>query len=920
MTPLSDIQQVRFIEEGGIYGAIMLVINRPGVTTLAVDPTLTLELVKGAPAADPDSYSPYNTDDYALSKKLVSINGRRAMDDISLSFRDSLGYNGTVNGVTQSENFLSVYNTFFGVWFSDVVDEYTVNPYRAWVLYQAEPTVALPSPPTDMVGGWIDPTYAPLTDCECYNPGTSSQILLGTRTIKITALSQAQSSITWGNILAPYDAINNPSVPSTYTGITASDCQEGASYGGFYTYPPGAMKSNTRADPFSSSGGSYYQAVPYIDLGGGQNPTLVGLSPAVWPTNPWPANASETGISLLDAGFFTGIHGYAVGDTGTITGGLPLAVYQIVEIDAGTGGVYFIRLRILNSDDSGYAVGSYATSVLTGGGDGTLIARVRKIGTAGVWGPSGNVFITVGALFAKLCAAQGLNTFDPSTDLVSALGFFLQKYGANFSFPVDTTPLPLDELYVSLNVWAQSHPLDGSLWGNPVGFGTDTPVASLITGLCNFLLANFNEIFVTSGTTPPVGSSSLVLSAMGTLANSLPAPFATGEWRPILAAPEQNEPNAGPRLVNCTNRGGLSPTIQCPYGLQGDVSSVEIPISLHRMGITGGAVNGGASLDTESVTWDSSLVATDMAKCFQVAWNNPDGSGAVINPDCWKGLSGLYWFDSAGTAAVYPPNWNPFPKFDGSAGSWAGVFYAVNCCFKSGETPPANLQGVKNGDDYFNSVCYHAVAFAALTLPLPVVQTFNYNGVSDADGYIQTIAASMSGQWRYLANGTQDWSALQIDQLLKAGASQIKWQAVSGANHFPEMVGTLNYASITGGNNSGGGGGTNSGGVPGNSGAAIQVQSLTITSNENDYPVNPGTELLILATAAAYSITGITNGTAGRILIVKNAAASANAITFAPNSGASLAANRFDQQAILRPGGNLTLFHDGTLWCVSSSH
>ena len=911
MTPLSDIEQVRFIEEGGMYGAMMLVVNRPGVTDLTLaDPTKVLWLVRDTDPNHPDRYSPYNTSDYQLSKKLASLNGRRAMDDITLTFRDSLGYSGTVDDgaghqVFQSESFRGSYNTFFGEWFSDVTDPYTVVPYKAWILYKAAPTPALPSPPIDMVGGWIDPTYAPITDAECYEPGTANQILLGTRTIKITALSRAQQSLTWGSVLSAYDATANPNVPVAYTGIGAGDCQEGVPYNGFVLAPDGYHGSPvTNRTPFDSGGGVWMLAVPFV---GGQThgTDLWGLPPAVWPTKPFsvlPGAADAIGV-VRPHTFGTG---YAVGDTGTIAGGSTLATYKVTSVHSAVGVILYIQIQ-LTFAGAGYSLGTnIATTATSGGGNGMTVDIVR-LDPNSVWGPPGYVFIKIKTLLEKISVATGLNAF---TGLVSALDFFLQKHGANFSFPITATALSLSELYVSLNVFACSHPYDGSLWNNSAGWNPDTPVSDVVTGLCNFLAVNFNEQFLTDG------SSSLVLSKMGTLANSLPAPFATGEWQPILAAPDQQEPNVGPRMVNVQNRGD-SLIVQCPYGLKGTTSNIEIPIRLHRLGLTGTSANGAASVDKACITWDDAKTAQEQAdECFLVVWLDANENPA-INPNCWKGLAGLFWFDSAGTAAVYPSNWNPFPRSDGGAASWANSFHAVNACFKSGGTPATDLQGQPKGSDYFNSRCYHSVAFAALTLPLPFVQTFNYNGVSDASGNIQPIAASMSGQWRYLTNGTQAWSAQEVSQLLKAGTSQIKWQAVSGANHFPE-INALHYAAITGGTSSSGGGGSSTGGVSGGTTPSAWniINPAALTTDTNNLAIGQvGYTRAFISSTSDVNLTGITNGANTNALILVNNGS--NYITLTHEDTNSSAANRFHFPGAnpkgLGPDGTIYLYYDTTL-------
>lgn len=772
---LSAYKQIRFSPIDGQTGTVQLVINRPGNPDLTQAATDTLLIALAS--SDPGNYAcPFLESDFALSKKFTTTKGRRAMDDVSIQFRDGFGYKGTVNSSPVNENFLSIYQTFFDVWFNETA------PYKAWILYHDYATGN-----DDVCGGWIDPTYAPSGDPYVLNPNTTNQIWCGSRTIKITALSSAQTSLTWQNVLQPYDATLNPNVPATYTGITASDCQEGTPYNGFFLAPGNyGGQPQSRDTIFGTGNGRYYLGVPYRDY---QN-KLQTLSAASWPATPWISNVANqivpndfapngTPYLLVDHGG----SGYTNGDILTVTGGTGGTV-QV----ATSGGI--VQLAVLTNPGTGYTTGNFATTGGTGTG---CFVTVSQVGNSVLYGPSGYVFIAIGTLFAKIAAAQGLSTFTPSTDLVSALDYFAQKAdNTNKNFPIDTTPLALTNIWISLNVFAKSHPADGSYWDNPLGFSPTASISDVITGICNFLLSDFNEVWQTDGT------SALQLKPMGTA--PLPLPSA---WQ-VMDTPSQDDNSNQPRIVQVNNaQDDLK--IACPSNIVGSTVSVEVPLRLHRIAATSGSDLGP---DQECLVLDSSKKDTEQAdECFKVMWQDATFGNYVLNPNCWKSLACAFWFNASNTNVVYGSNWSPFE----GAASWANSFYAINACYKSGQTPPANLQAAVKGGDYFNSRCYHAVAFAALTLSGTVVQTFQYAGVADSAGSIQNIAAGIAGTWRLGATASQHWRGTEVAQTLIAGNTTIKFQSQDGANGFPALT-DLPYGVVadSGGTSSTSGGGTSS--------------------------------------------------------------------------------------------------------------
>lgn len=772
---LSAYKQIRFPTFQGTTGNFKLIINRPGFSALTQPATDTLLLSENTPGASTnEDYIPFLESDFTLSKKFTTTKGRRAMDDLSIVIRDAIAYTGVVNGTHVHENFLSIFQTFFDVWFNDVL------PYKAFIQY----TDALTGNTEISHEGWIDPTYKPSTDVNVISAGTSEQIWVGSRTIKITSFSQAQLSLTWRDALAT---------------IGPSDCKAGLCYNGFMFAPPLCEgKINTRGTAFSSAVGAWYQAVPHIHLyDANANPILVAsggigaysidLRVQSWPSVPFQLTPDVTGIG--DYSYSTLPGSYVAGDTGTVNGGSIVAHYTIVDLG---GGDLFVELI---STGSGYSVGSHATTATSGVGTG-LIINVNSLSASSKWGPSGLVFIKLGTLFEKIATVLGFDPFTPSTDLKSALGFWSQitsTAGGQQCFPIDTSAaIPVDELYVSFNVLAKSHPADGSYWDNPAGYSPDTPLSDVLTGLCNALLADFNESYATTG------EEKLILNPMGDTSSSLP------NWE-VIGTPSQEEAATGPRVVIVNNRGDDF-KIQSPIGIVGDSSSIEIPIRVHRFGQTSGVnpVN-----DKECITWDSSVPYTSQAdECFKVAWVDPTGV-LVINPNCWKGLCYFYQFSASSSNAIYPSVWSPF---DG--GSWANSFFVVNAIFKAGDTPPANLLARLNGNDYFNTRCYPAVAFAALTLALPTMQSFEYRGITNSSGSIQAIGAGMAGVWRNGPNASQNWRAVEVTQTLFQGITSSKFQAYGTSGAFPELS-DLSYGPVggSGGTSSTTGGNTLSGGT-----------------------------------------------------------------------------------------------------------
>lgn len=901
MTPLSSINQIRFPGVEGPFGYYVLIINRPGTLGVTTsNPTVdTLTLIRATDSSNPFRVSPYILGDLPLSKKFTTTVGRRALDDMPIAIRDSIGYTGTVNGVVQSEQFDASYMTVFDTWFQGKL------PYQALILSVNFTATGNVTEVSHM--GYVDPTYNPSTDPIVYNPGTANQIWVGTRTVKVTAMSQAQLGITWGNVLAPYDATYNPNVPASYAGITSADCKTGNAYNGFMVAPPGTNgAANSRSNIFGSSPGYWYQAVPHIHLYSLANSAyLVSLPAAAWPSNAFSASFDPTAILLLS--FNSLGSGYAVGDTGTINGGTIHATYKVLAI----GGGGFISSFQLTYGGSGYAIAS-SVGTATGGaqpgvGSG-LNVNIVKLGSTSSWGPSGLVFISLKTLFQKISLAMGLSAFG---SLASALDFFLQKAlnsGSQRCFPLDTSALPLDELYISLNVFAQSHPYDGSLWGNPGGFAPSTAIMDVITGVCNFLLADFNESYSVAG------AETLKLTSMGDTSGGVPA-----SWQ-FIGAPAIEDPSTMATNAVVNNRGD-SLKIQCPVSDKGQSSAIEIPIRLHRIGATGG---NSLVPDTESATWDGSDIGVQADNCFKVAWL--DASGVpTINSDCWKGLCYLYWFDSAGTAAVYPSNWDPFVKNDGTAGSWTNVFYVVNACFKSGGTPNADLLAQPNGDGYFNSRDYHSVAFAALTLASGTIQTFQYAGISDDSGSVQAIRPGIPGTWRLGTNGSQHWRGIQVDQAPLGGTTTIKWQAVSGTDAFPNLT-DLIYGPVggTGGTSSTTGGNTSTGGNPnGNNPTGVwstATNSLTASTNNLSVALTTPNVYLQLSATSAYDLTGIIPSPNCVFLKIRNTGT--NVVTLQNLNAGSTAANQFSIAGgdfPLLPGQTAEFIYD-SLWVCCGTY
>ncbi len=777
MTPLSSILQIRFPATQGPQGAFQLIINRPGTTALNVAATSTLLLSDNTDYSLGD-YSPFLLGDIDLSKKFTTTKGRRALDAISVAIRDSYGYSGSVNGIDQAENFKPSFLTFCDEWFTGIL------PYKAFILWLDKPSPALPIPTIDIQGGWIDPTFLPCADPDVTDPGTANQIWLGTRTIQIIAMSAGRVGLTWQNVLQPYHATLNPNVPIGYTGITSNDCVNGTPYNGFAIAPPlrtGA--AGTRDTIFGSGTGQWMQGVPFRDF----QQSMQVLDGVVWPSTPWINNV--TGQLIRASPSANGV-GYTDGDTLTLTGGAVVIVAAVFGLVSG--------IKKITNAGAGYTSGNvYATT----GGTGTGCAiKADQVGNSTLYGPSGYVFISIGTVLAKIAEAQGMRTFTPATDLVSALDYFAQKADdTNQNYPIDPAPKALTNIYISLGVFAKCHLFDGSYWDNPLGFSPDTQTMDVVTGLCNFLLSDYNEVWQTSGL--DIGKSNLTLKAMGATPQSLPS---IDVW-PIISVPTQEDNGKSARTVTINNKQDNLKII-CPSNVTGDSVQIEIPLRLHRIAATSGF---NLAPDPECLLLDASKKDFEQAlECFQVAWiDDRDSSNYTINPNCWKSLACAFWYNNSNTNVVYSSNWSPFP----GAASWAFSFYAINACYASGQTPPANLQGQVRGGDYFNSRCYHAVAFAALTLSTDTIQTYEFSGVSDATGSIQNITAGIAGTWRLSANPTQAWRGVEVKQSLRNGSTTIKFQTQSNAGNFPALT-DLSYAVdiSSGGTSSSTGGGTSS--------------------------------------------------------------------------------------------------------------
>lgn len=880
---LSAIKQVRFLVNEGATGLWQIVINRPGYTDLVQAATDTLILTDSIDptwvASGTADYSPFVEGDLQLSKKFTTTKGRRALDDVNVVIRDSYGYVGTINGSDAHEKFSGDYLTFFDVWFSDLS-----APYLAFLGWKDAATGLVEV----CHEGWIDANYKPSTDPDVKNVGTAQQIWLASRTLKLTAVTQTNK--TWLDVLSL---------------IAAIDCQEGVPYNGFFFYPSANGRSNTRANAFGGGSGSWYQAVPFIDRNTNRffDLPLVGLPASVWPTTPW--QTQLTG-QIQDA-HWSGGTGYAVNDTVTVNGGTVLAAITILGV-SGTGAVTSFKFTNAGSD---YTTGSHATTnVVSFSGSGFTL-NITRVGNGALYGPSGNNHILLTTLFTKISIALGLSAFVPS-DLASALDFFAQRAdNTALNFPVDASPLNLENIWINLNVFAQAHPFDGSYWPNPVGFAPDTSIPDVLTGLCNFLLSDYNTVYASDG------SASLQTKAMGATGATIPT-----SWVGV-GQPSEDDSDSGPRIVTIHNRADSLST-QCPLGIVGDALDIEVPIRLHRIGNTSGTnpVN-----DKECFIWDSSLPMEEQYKCFQVAWLDNSGNPA-LNPDCWKGLCYAYWYQASNTNVVYPTTWNPFPKYDGSAGTWAHSFYVVNAVYKNGDHPSANLQGEIKGGSYFNSRDYHAVAFAALNLPLPTVQTILYFGVSDDTGSVQAVGTGMAGNWRYGLNATQDWRAIELTQLLRDGTTEVKWQAQPTTGAFPYLT-DLPFGPVSGGGTTSATGGGNTGTAGVQTVAPTDWNSVfpaALTTNQNNWTINEtGKTRAWITSTSNVQLTGITLGVQDSQLILINTGA--NKITLVSQSGVSATANQFlfsgqgaNPLIGLGPNGVVELLYDSAVskWRVLS--
>lgn len=113
------------------------------------------------------------------------------------------------------------------------------------------------------------------------------------------------------------------------------------------------------------------------------------------------------------------------------------------------------------------------------------------------------------------------------------------------------------------------------------------------------------------------------------------------------------------------------------------------------------------------------------------------------------------------------------------------------------------------------------------------------------------------------------------------------------------------------------------------SGGTPLVQTSTVTGTQNDFTINAGVTVLRWSGASNATFNGFTGGSDGRVLVIINAAASAD-LTIAPEAGASTAANRTlnwggTTNLVLHPvatnvNSNATLIYDNTTarWRLST--
>jgi hypothetical protein len=116
-------------------------------------------------------------------------------------------------------------------------------------------------------------------------------------------------------------------------------------------------------------------------------------------------------------------------------------------------------------------------------------------------------------------------------------------------------------------------------------------------------------------------------------------------------------------------------------------------------------------------------------------------------------------------------------------------------------------------------------------------------------------------------------------------------------------------------------------------GTALRVESVsedlylngvitpTISADQNDWAPTgfaDASVILVTASGASRSITGLSGGATGRTVFLYNLTPSTNSITLSPASGSSLAANRFSLTVavVLAPLTGCVLRHNGTNWNV----
>lgn len=454
------------------------------------------------------------------------------------------------------------------------------------------------------------------------------------------------------------------------------------------------------------------------------------------------------------------------------------------------------------------------------------------------------------------------------------------------------------------------YPSDGTgyYWNNPAAFKRTDSVQSVLKSIFGFLGANgVVTCNATSADPNPLLAGNVVMSIspLSSIIGGIPI-----EWEGQLELTEMEAPN---QITNVTTvNAGDSLTVVCPLVTQ--LSPVNYVIPFRERKIAYAHSVGAAPLPVPALM-DLSIngdLVFDGApslggkvgqadECFKVCdFLGPLESGVWtpnVNPNCWKGLCGVYFFNPLqssppgdGFPYITSPNtesWSLYMSnyIEGGAGYIDGqpnpgatyhtltdghsgfnnAFFSLGWQYAKGATPDPNEANANRA----SSIIYQAVAHANYEVLASTVLQREYRG------QFGTGAKGMQASWRYDGVPNATFNAIELHSRPKRGLIRVVWNKLPSGN-FPDITAlTYGFQNGTGGGLSGtstsptGGGGTGGGGGT-SSLVLISWTPVTLTADTADLIATLNTPIVELLVTGAFTLTGVTaNATCG-ILIIKN--------------------------------------------------